>query len=860
MISKSKDIREGQFFLAGAVGLFAAWMVQPTAAAIAGIHTGAGQWGNALTQPSLIWGVHSHVEQFWVADALTWAAVISGVVATYVLIQNAARGDSDQFLVVRHPVGGMQAIGLRVAGVSLVIGVVCAVGAGLVVSPPAAVVLGIPLAAGPILGIFMASKSRGGREVIPGDRIILGAPKNDRRHWVAARPDMSVFMLGAPSSGKTGGVIIPNLLAWDGAAVSTSTKFDVASETIRRRSELGQVWVWAPLDDAQVLPAGAHRLNYSPISGASDWRVASRHAHALAYGTASGETSKVWASSASQLIACALHACAISGEGMAKVIDSVKQSDWRWLKKTLEGPGADPAAMTALASLEGRNQTFRADMGANIDQALSLVLSGNLVDDGGGEQLDWSSFLQGRNTLYIVLPTELPHVDPAPYTNVLLADLVYAVRSVSSAHNYRLPYRLLMLLDELGALCSIDNLDNLIATQRSAGMSFLLAAQSLAQIDRRYGQGGTRTIRDAVGAIVLGMGVSDDEALRDMETLVGGGVSLQQQMGSGRNKKDAPEVIEDQADRWAKHQIAALAQYHFYVHLKGSSKPQHVKAPYFMDMPFKALWEGTASGPGAPTVEVLDGEGAIAEDDESQVLTLRPALDALTNRWVALVEDVWTRLTAPGLQLQIEGYAAEHQAALAGLELGHDVRGINVTGLNHVKPLRPGEQPAERPIMVVGDGERAGEKGEGQSNGDGVEKAAGEGSTRLSEELETEFSAEPGVGRVDPPSAVDDAMAEFPRLTAEPTYNDDLDRLFEADEPDPVYDSAGPDGDTAPPIPATSPTPAAPEPAAVAPKPSAERPNRYRGDCIVCGKRVEAKAGLTWRKIDRWLVKHVDCA
>ena len=144
--------------------------------------------------------------------------------------------------------------------------------------------------------------------------------------------------------------------------------------------------------------------------------------------------------------------------------------------------------------------------------------------------------------------------------------------------------------------------------------------------------------------------------------------------------------------------------------------------------------------------------------------------------------------------------------------------------------------------------------------GDGVEEVLEDGSAGLSEGLVAEFPVEPSVGRVAPLSAVDDAMAEFPRLTAEPTYNDDLDRLFEADEPDPVYDSAGPDGDTAPPIPATSPTPAAPEPAAVAPKPSAERPNRYRGDCIVCGKRVEAKAGLTWRKIDRWLVKHVDCA
>jgi len=110
-------------------------------------------------------------------------------------------------------------------------------------------------------------------------------------------------------------------------------------------------------------------------------------------------------------------------------------------------------------------------------------------------------------------------------------------------------------------------------------------------------------------------------------------------------------------------------------------------------------------------------------------------------------------------------------------------------------------------------------------------------------------------------------MAEFPAGSLPPSLgevDDDfgLDRLFLAEEDDfpPIQSHASdPAVDTAPSTRATSPIPAAPEPKTATPKPSGERPNRYAGSCAVCGKRVEAKEGLTWRKVDRWVVRHVGC-
>lgn len=837
-MSDNKEMREAQIFFGIIAAVFAAWMVQVVAAALSGISTVPGDWGDLGSDPAMLWGVAGHVTRFWIVDALTWAALISLGVAV-VMGRRWITGDKDEFTYRRGQKGGLGVDEPAVLLGAIATAIVPMVVIGMVLNPVAGVVLGLLLASGPAVALVRW----GGRdkEELPGDRIILGVEDGQERAFVCARPDMSVFLLGAPSSGKTGGLIIPNLLQWDGVAVSTSTKMDIAQETSRLRSQLGQVWIWAPLDTGLELPPGAHRLGYSPISGAQEWKVASRHAHALAYGTASGESSKVWASSASQLIACALHACAISGEGMQRVIDTVKQPEWRWLKRTLtDNAEADPQALVALGSLEGRNATFRADMSANIDQALSLVLSGNLVDGGEGEQLDWREFLNGRNTLYIVLPTELPHVDPAPYVNVLLADLVYAVRDVASAHQYRLPHRLLMLLDELGALCSIDNLDNLIATQRSAGMSFLLSAQSLAQIDRRYGQNGARTIRDAVGAIVLGMGVSDDQALHDMETLVGGGVSLQQRMGSG---KDDRQVVEDVGDRWAKHQIAGLQQFHFYVHLKGSDRPRHVRAQYFMDPPFRALWEGKVTASAATVDEVLGDE--IADDQIDGQLSLAPIahiVDKVNGEVIRVLEEVWTRIIDPGLNGRIAAIAADQQLALAGIPVGHDVRGVHVEHLNRI-PVNHGQptRPVQGEIQMVGDDGRP--EAVDQVTDENIDKAIaaqkqGKTEDEPQAEAQMELQFDFPESAVALPSVlddfdVDDAFGDIPGGV-------DLDEDGLISEPEPVEEPA---------LPPVLDTPVVPP----------ERPNRYVDTCVVCKKRVDAQRGLMWRKIDRWVVRHPDC-
>lgn len=53
---------------------------------------------------------------------------------------------------------------------------------------------------------------------------------------------------GVQRLGKTSAIAVPTLLAWQGAAVATSTKEELVRLTGRHRAASGPVWVFAPLD------------------------------------------------------------------------------------------------------------------------------------------------------------------------------------------------------------------------------------------------------------------------------------------------------------------------------------------------------------------------------------------------------------------------------------------------------------------------------------------------------------------------------------------------------------------------------------------------------------------------------------
>ena len=98
----------------------------------------------------------------------------------------------------------------------------------------------------------------------PPFRICCG---RDYRGWASAPGQIAVLVLGPPLSGKTRGVIIPNVAAWGGAVLVTSTRRDVLDATAAWRAQMGTVWAFDPLGAVGPLPPGARRLVWSPLRG-----------------------------------------------------------------------------------------------------------------------------------------------------------------------------------------------------------------------------------------------------------------------------------------------------------------------------------------------------------------------------------------------------------------------------------------------------------------------------------------------------------------------------------------------------------------------------------------------------------------
>lgn len=92
----------------------------------------------------------------------------------------------------------------------------------------------------------------------------------------------SIVVEGAPRSGKGYRFIINAILDWHGPLITTSTRNDNLSATMRERARIGEVTVFDP----QELSGVRSSLRISPVTGCEDPLVADQRGQAIVAGTA----------------------------------------------------------------------------------------------------------------------------------------------------------------------------------------------------------------------------------------------------------------------------------------------------------------------------------------------------------------------------------------------------------------------------------------------------------------------------------------------------------------------------------------------------------------------------------------------
>src|SRR5690606_26690254 len=123
---------------------------------------------------------------------------------------------------------------------------------------------------------------------------LLGTSRG-KRVWTSVED--SILLIGPPRSGKGANIVINTILDAPGAVITTSTRPDNLTATLRaRQSHGGPVSVFDPQHLAEGVPAG---LRWSPIRGCEDPLTAMIRATGLAAGpglAAGGlDGARVWA-------------------------------------------------------------------------------------------------------------------------------------------------------------------------------------------------------------------------------------------------------------------------------------------------------------------------------------------------------------------------------------------------------------------------------------------------------------------------------------------------------------------------------------------------------------------------------------
>lgn len=359
----------------------------------------------------------------------------------------------------------------------------------------------------------------------PSDVGYLLGRSRGKRVWASVED--SILLVGPPRSGKGLHVVINAILDAPGAVVTTSTRPDNLTATLRARQRMGPVAVFDPQHLAEGLPAG---LRWSPVRGCEDPLTAMIRATGLASGTGLStggvEGGGFWEGKTRTALQALLHAAALDNRPPAEL--------FRW---TLD-PTAAAEAVAILTGSTGAAAGWAESLEAMIDadprtrdsiwQGVSLALAAladprvlDAVTPRSGEHFDPEAFLTESGTLYL-LATGAGAGASSALVAALVEDLIETARRMAArSAGARLDPPVLLALDEIGNLAPLPSLPTLMAEGGGTGITTMPVLQSLAQARDKWGENAANAIWDAaIVKIILG-GASNSRDLQDLSTLIG---------------------------------------------------------------------------------------------------------------------------------------------------------------------------------------------------------------------------------------------------------------------------------------------------------------------------------------------------
>ena len=352
------------------------------------------------------------------------------------------------------------------------------------------------------------------------------------RTTLVTQPETSVLVIGPTRSGKTTGLVIPNLFDWDGPAIATSTKSELVDLTAGHRQSMGPVYVYDPTGETG---GRCRTVTWSPITGCENldraWMVASWLSAALQQGGGRGNSDWMhWSESGKLLIAPLLFIAAVTGHTIVDVRTWIHGFDIATPMTMLEellldadiAGDADPSrAMSMLASVDQRPERERGTVFSTVMRIFNVFTERAVAESALSSRFDAGEFLRRRGTLYLCTPRQTPERVASLFVGILMTVVTSAYALADATPGRRLDPGLGLFLDELANVVPIEDLPSLASQGAGRGVMLMSIVQDLSQLRTRYGVDRANTILNNHGCKVVLPGLSDPETAEVLGRLIG---------------------------------------------------------------------------------------------------------------------------------------------------------------------------------------------------------------------------------------------------------------------------------------------------------------------------------------------------
>jgi type IV secretion system protein VirD4 len=350
----------------------------------------------------------------------------------------------------------------------------------------------------------------------PG-RIVIG---RYRGHLLAAEPRQSLLVVAPTQSGKTSGVAVPAILEWTGPVVAVSVKADLLSDTLVRRSAVGDVAVFDPTGSTGV----AHTASWTPLLSCRDWAGARRVARWLADGASPSKRGLAdgdfWYSAAAKLLAPILFAAATAGLTMDAVVTWIDTQDESAVLQALEATGCTEA-LQAMQANWARDERQRSSIYTTAETVLEAYADPGILDHSRRPEITADRLLSGGASTLYVCASAREQRRLRPVFVALLEEILEGAYRRAATQGAPLTPPLLVVLDEVANVAPLPDLDGLVSTAAGHGVQLVTVLQDLAQAHDRWGRERADTIVNNHRAKLLGAGLADQRSVEWVARLLG---------------------------------------------------------------------------------------------------------------------------------------------------------------------------------------------------------------------------------------------------------------------------------------------------------------------------------------------------